>query len=146
VNRAVAEKAMAVKADELIRKPFQPQELILRVKNLLNPIGANSPAANSRASANPLSSLFSTPGGSTGNVTISPERATAAPPAPSFSGFPSAAHAVLSRPAAPAEIQKLRNEVLRLELLVKKLQAGLEAEHQYCVALEAHIKTLQESA
>ncbi|MGH9706090.1 MAG: response regulator, partial [Candidatus Acidiferrales bacterium] len=42
VNRAVAEKAMAVKADELIRKPFQPQELILRVKNLLNPIGANS--------------------------------------------------------------------------------------------------------
>ena len=33
VNRAVAEKAMAVRADELIRKPFQPQELILRVKN-----------------------------------------------------------------------------------------------------------------
>ena len=28
VNRTVAEKATAVKADELIRKPFQPQDLI----------------------------------------------------------------------------------------------------------------------
>ncbi len=148
VNRAVAEKAMAVKADELIRKPFQPQELILRVKNLLNPIGASSAAGHARASANPLSSLFSSAGGSTASVPVSAERATAAPPTPSFSGFPSAAPAGLPRAAAaaPAEIQKLRNEVLRLELLIKKLQAGLEAEHQYCVALEAHIKTLQEFA
>ena len=37
VNRTVAEKAMAVKADELVRKPFQPQDLIQRVKNLLYP-------------------------------------------------------------------------------------------------------------
>src|ERR1700691_1878410 len=37
VNRTVAEKAMQVKADELIRKPFQPQDLIARVKSLLNP-------------------------------------------------------------------------------------------------------------
>jgi CheY-like chemotaxis protein len=35
VNRNVAEKAFAVKADELIRKPFQPQDLIARVKQLL---------------------------------------------------------------------------------------------------------------
>ena len=28
VNRAVAEKAFAVRADELLRKPFQPQDLI----------------------------------------------------------------------------------------------------------------------
>src|SRR6202045_3872414 len=40
VNRGVAEKAMAVKADELLRKPFQPQDLIARVKSLLNPAGA----------------------------------------------------------------------------------------------------------
>src|SRR5256885_4473423 len=33
VNRAVAEKAFAVKADELLRKPFQPQDLIARVKH-----------------------------------------------------------------------------------------------------------------
>ncbi|MGB8459077.1 MAG: response regulator, partial [Candidatus Acidiferrum sp.] len=32
VNKSVADKAVAVKADELIRKPFQPQELIGRVK------------------------------------------------------------------------------------------------------------------
>src|SRR5580704_12054008 len=37
VNRSVAERATAVKADELIRKPFQPQDLIARVKNLLHP-------------------------------------------------------------------------------------------------------------
>src|SRR5438477_8467762 len=37
VNRAVAEKAFSVKADELIRKPFQPQDLITRVKHLLYP-------------------------------------------------------------------------------------------------------------
>jgi len=51
------------------------------------------------------------------------------------------------RPAAPAgaDIQRLRNEILRLELLVKKLQAELEAEHQYCAALEAHFKNLQGS-
>src|SRR5215471_3744528 len=35
VNRAVAEKAFAVKADELLRKPFQPQDLMARVKQLL---------------------------------------------------------------------------------------------------------------
>src|SRR5436305_11925608 len=32
VNRAVAEKAFSVKADELIRKPFQPQDRITSVK------------------------------------------------------------------------------------------------------------------
>src|SRR6266403_5124561 len=35
VNKSVADKAVSVKADELIRKPFQPQELIGRVKSLL---------------------------------------------------------------------------------------------------------------
>src|SRR5437868_14951782 len=34
VNRAVADKAFSVKADELIRKPFQPQDLITRVRHL----------------------------------------------------------------------------------------------------------------
>ena len=35
VNKQVAEKAFSVKADELIRKPFQPGDLIGRVKQLL---------------------------------------------------------------------------------------------------------------
>ena len=40
---------------------------------------------------------------------------------------------------------KLKLELMRLEGLVKKLQAELEAEREYSRALEAHIKTLQET-
>src|ERR1700737_2952609 len=72
VNKSVADKAVAVHADELIRKPFQPQELIGRVKALLNPKPANqAPSATNRpalpsipgisgapSSANSLSGLF----------------------------------------------------------------------------------------
>src|SRR5215813_10938800 len=41
VNKSVADKPVSVKADELIRKPFQPQELINRVKGLLEPKAAS---------------------------------------------------------------------------------------------------------
>src|SRR5258708_36872757 len=37
VNKTVADKTVAVKADELIRKPCQPQEFICREKSLLGP-------------------------------------------------------------------------------------------------------------
>ena len=68
-------------------------------------------------------------------VAPAPRAYAAAPAAP-----------VLRAPASPAaDSQKLRNEILRLELLVKKLQAELEAQKQYCNALEAHFKTLQET-
>ncbi len=61
VNRAVAEKAFSVKADELLRKPFQPQDLIARVKHLLNPGAAPTPGSASPASAAvALSSIFTT--------------------------------------------------------------------------------------
>src|SRR5690348_9047011 len=60
VNRAVAEKAFSVKADELIRKPFQPQDLITRVKHLLKSENeAAAPAAANAAAA--LSSIFAAP-------------------------------------------------------------------------------------
>src|SRR6202030_2316088 len=49
VNKTVADKAVSVQADELIRKPFQPQELIGRVKALLNP-KSSTPAASDRPS------------------------------------------------------------------------------------------------
>jgi DNA-binding response OmpR family regulator len=158
VNKSVAEKAMAVKADELIRKPFQPQELIARVKKLLNPNAPaviraeeseNVPSTAASGGSHVLSSLFGS--------------GTAQPPAPrAFASRSEAPVAVAPPPAAapwaqaptaspkaaaapPAELQKLRNEIRRLEMLVKKLQAELEAQHEYTSALEAHIKTLQES-
>jgi DNA-binding response OmpR family regulator len=59
VNKSVADKAVSVKADELIRKPFQPQELIARVKSLLEPKGsAPAPASERPGSSNALSNLF----------------------------------------------------------------------------------------
>lgn len=63
VNRAVAEKAFAVKADELIRKPFQPQDLINRVRHLLNPKAAvkQAPVAAATVASAALSSIFATP-------------------------------------------------------------------------------------
>jgi CheY-like chemotaxis protein len=153
VNRTVAEKAMAVKADELIRKPFQPQDLIARVKNLLNPKSAGSTLESSacdspeasRASLQTLSGLFSpapaapvaspvTPRAVSAPVVAAPKPIVAAPVDPPVRPAPTS-----------AESQKLRNEIRRLGLLVKKLQAELEAEHKYCEALEAHFKTLQES-
>ncbi|HXA78758.1 MAG TPA: response regulator [Candidatus Acidoferrales bacterium] len=157
VNRSVAEKAMAVKADELIRKPFQPQDLIARVKNLLNPKSAGSTLESSagdspepsRASLQTLSGLFS-PGPAAPVASPVTPRAVSAPvvaaPKPIVAApvDPPARLAPRSAPTS-AESQKLRNEIRRLELLVRKLQAELEAEHKYCEALEAHFKTLQES-
>jgi len=158
VNKAVAEKAMAVRADELVRKPFQPQELIARVKNLLAPkrsvvsVPDNAsvdPSAN-RSSANALANLFG-------------PKSTTAPSTASRFGTPSATMAVHSTAApvatipSPAarvpqtstststELTKLRAEIVRLELLVKKLEASLAAERQYSAALESHLKALQES-
>src|SRR5215510_1641777 len=59
VNKSVADKAVSVKADELIRKPFQPQELINRVKALLEPnSAAPAPSIDRGAATNALSSLF----------------------------------------------------------------------------------------
>src|SRR5882762_6319204 len=62
VNKSVADKAVAVGADELIRKPFQPQDLIARVRNFLEP-KAEKPAVHSAPAPRPssapsLSSLF----------------------------------------------------------------------------------------
>ena len=47
--------------------------------------------------------------------------------------------------SSSSDVQKLRLEVLRLEGLVKKLQSELQAEREYSGALEAHVKTLQDS-
>jgi twitching motility two-component system response regulator PilH len=222
VNRAVAERAFAVKADELLRKPFQPQDLISRVRNLLKSKGTPkvSPAAAANASA-VLSSIFSMaapsnprsvaapaidqtmgangtglsiamlespvadklrhqPGMSispafsvvvpdvdpllevpnvpakqspqTPSATINPATPVSSPAeAGAFRGPAVSAPAANGSPtngtakAPNGDLNRPRIEILRLEGLVRKLQAELQAEREYSKALEAHIKTLQES-
>ncbi|HET9837229.1 MAG TPA: response regulator [Candidatus Angelobacter sp.] len=168
VNRAVAERAFAVKADELLRKPFQPQDLIARVKHLLKPNGAPVPTPAAAANAAvALSSIFSAA------AAPIPPRSVPAPPQPvhqramAAAATPPVPHATpavpapaivaapLIAPPAPAngssakpatlnDAGKLKIEIMRLEGLVKKLQSELVAEREYSKALEAHIKTLQE--
>ncbi|MHB8412645.1 MAG: response regulator [Candidatus Acidiferrales bacterium] len=153
VNRTVAEKAIAVQADELIRKPFQPQELIARVKNLLNPKPAAVPPATPsgvpetpRPADNALSGIFAS--------SQAPSMANVPPPASIAlqrlfgPNHPVAAPSAPPRPngdASAAEVQKLRFEIQRFEMLIRKLQSELEAERQYVASLESHLKTLRES-
>ena len=187
VNRAVAEKAFAVKADELLRKPFQPQDLIARVKHLLKPNGvpAPTPAAAANAAV-ALSSIFSAAATApmpprsvpaTPPVQQRVAAAVAAPamplpvtataavptpqpvpvaiphaappasaPAPAAGNGNGASVAAAAAKAAPLnDAGKLKIEIMRLEGLVKKLQSELQAEREYSRALEAHVKTLQES-
>jgi CheY-like chemotaxis protein len=174
VNKSVADRAVAVHADELIRKPFQPNELIARVRTFLHPkapaVQAPPPVSVHAPALPPASSL--------GGIFAPPAppplpRAAARPPAPvppaaSESAWPRAlaeaftppqqqpppppqmpqrpVHAAAPlRPAATpaADIQKYRAEILRLELLIKKLQTELQIEREYTQTLEVHCRTLQ---
>jgi CheY-like chemotaxis protein len=159
VNKSVADKAVSVKADELIRKPFQPQELIGRVKSLLEPKSATpAPVVERSAPPNALSNLFSPP------APAAPRQVTPPPTAPATpeSAWPRAlaeafiprqpqqdphqsAGALPARPApTSADVQKLRVEIAHLDLLVKKLQTELQIERQYNQALETQIRSLTE--
>ncbi len=171
VNKSVADRAVAVQADELVRKPFQPQELIGRVRNLLNaskpvePLHLDQPVASAA-----LDSLFAPPAPRPLPVSAMPPTPPAiptAPPAhvesrPSDSIWPRALAEAFSqqtnapaqqpppqtappahRPAATAsDIHKLRAEISHLELLIKKLQTELQIERQYNQALELHVRAL----
>ena len=156
VNKSVADKAVTVKADELIRKPFQPQELISRVKALLEPKRAAEEAPQPKHDApSALSGLFAPQ-----PVAAAPSAsAPFAPPAPEGAWPRALTDAFTPRSTAPSvpapfapapqrpavsnvDLQKLRAEISRLELLVKKLQTELQIERQYNQALELHVRTL----
>ena len=165
VNKSVADKAVAVKADELIRKPFQPQELIGRVKSLLEPKPATDAVVERPGASSALTSLFAPP-----LAPPAPQRPLAPPPpagdqrttdsiwpralAEAFiaprPGDRAVAQQSLQQPGSPsgrpaptaADIQKLRSEIARLDLLVKKLQTEMQIERQYTQALELQIQTL----
>jgi DNA-binding response OmpR family regulator len=108
VNKSVADKAVSVGADELIRKPFQPQELIARVKSFLEPKSEqpatpSMPAPRSSSSAS-LSSLFAPPAAST-HVPLVPvahveTRAESAWPRALADAFTPQPHALSSVPPA----------------------------------------------
>jgi CheY-like chemotaxis protein len=165
VNKSVADRAVAVQADELVRKPFQPQELISRVKNL---IGHGTPALqqpSERPMAVPsLSSLFATPVAPrivppASPVYAAPPLAESRPadnvwPRALAEAFVQQGNAAASQTPSPSsnpaprvggtasDVQKLRVEISRLEILVKKLQTELQIERQYNQALELHVRTL----
>jgi len=171
VNKSVADKAVSVGADELIRKPFQPQDLIARVKAFLEPKSAQPatpviPAPRVPAPS-PLSSLFAPqppvpvqppkpaapipvaearpnspwPGALADAFVPSPH-SPHVPAAQQAAAPPSFAPAGVRPPASASDIQKLKTEISRLEILVKKLQTELQIERQYNQALEMHVKSL----
>ena len=177
VNRAVAERAFSAKADELLRKPFQPQDLIARVRHLLGLNRTAAAATGPSETAAALSAIFSgtaSPATTQISAAAMPKAAPAVPrpaapvvaPAASGNEFvvwpeteiapkpavvsPAPAPAPIAMAAAkPAngngsEMTKLKVEVLRLEGLVKKLQAELQAERDYSHNLETQMKTLQQ--
>jgi twitching motility two-component system response regulator PilH len=169
VNKSVADKAVAVQANELIRKPFQPQELIGRVKTLLGPKETSAPEPRDRASSYALQNLFAPPPVAIPTPPVSPVVPASPEPAwpralaeaftpllppfaassPRTSGEPQPVHppSHANQQAAPAspsssEIAKLRGEIARVELLVKKLQTELQLEREYNQALEQQIRNL----
>ena len=141
VNKEVAERAHEVKADELIRKPFHPQDLVARVKKLLNRAEpGQTPQPKKVEVVSPLSRFFE--GAAETFSKPSP------PPAPILAAQPAAPQVPVSstglRPSAgnAQDLLKLRIEVKRLESLVKKLQNDLASEREYCATLESQLQTL----
>lgn len=159
VNRAVAEKAFSVKADELIRKPFQPQDLITRVKHLLKSDASPAAPQTQANAANALSSIFSA---APANASAKPRSIAPAvtqpsssipvtptqePPSSAVSPLQSAGNGVNAKvgTSPSGDFSKLKMEIARLEGLVKKLQSELAAEREYVRSLEEHFKTAQQS-
>ena len=140
VNKSVADRAVAVRADELIRKPKRaPEEAPAPRLNAPSLSGLFAPAPPTPAYAAPPAHLPS-PSGDPAWPRALADAFTPRPPAPA------AAAPFAAPPQRPAptsvDMQKLRAEISRLELLIKKLQTELQIERQYNQALEVHVRTL----
>jgi twitching motility two-component system response regulator PilH len=113
VNKSVADKAVAVHADELIRKPFQPQELIGRVRTLLAPKEpAGTQATRERGNSNALQNLFA-PAPPVGPSPVLAAPTPAAPGTTSEPAWPRAlaeAFTPLLPPFAPNSVQQAHNQ------------------------------------
>ena len=145
VNKEVAERAHEVKADELIRKPFHPHDLVTRVKKLLDHTEPErAPAETNSAQPNPLTQLFERAANLSPQVVPAPRPSPAAGRQQPLS--PQAATSPLVTKQAPVagtqEIARLRAEIRRLEFLIKKLQTDLATEREYSAALETQLRTL----
>ena len=145
VNREVAERAHEVKADELIRKPFHPQELVTRVKKLLDRSEPQAaPPQMDPAQPNALTQLFERAASLTPQLFPAP-RPTPAVARPMPQAPPAATSPANAKPSPTApsqELLKLRAEIRRLESLIKKLQSDLTSEREYSAALESQLKSL----
>ena len=165
VNKTVADRAVAVQADELVRKPFQPQELIGRVRTLLQKANPVPPLLDQPSGASSLDSLFTpaqtsprVPPPAPAIVSVHASQPVFAEATPQQGAWPRALAEAFGAPANPlpvptappipratspvSDMQRLRAEISRLELLVKKLQTELHIERQYNQALELHVKSL----
>jgi CheY-like chemotaxis protein len=144
VNKEVAERAHEVKADELIRKPFHPHDLVERVKKLLDRSEPEQTSTQKDVEhSNPLTQLFERA------AKLSPQVPQAPRPAPSARALPQAVQAAAPPAVAkrtPAgssqDLLRLRAEIRRLESLIKKLQSDLASEREYSAALESQLRTL----
>jgi DNA-binding response OmpR family regulator len=145
VNKEVAERAHEVKADELIRKPFHPQDLVGRVKKLLDRSEPEpTPAQNDAGKPNPLTQLFERAANLSPHVPPAPRPAPAVthamPQIALTAAPPVVAHQTLA--GGSQETSKLRAEIRRLESLIKKLQSDLASEREYSASLESQLRSL----
>src|SRR5260221_208160 len=117
-----SERPMAVPSlSSLFAAPAAP-----RIVPPAAPMHAIPPAAESRPADNVWPRALAEAFVQQGNATAPQSSPSAAP-----------------RAAGTAtDIQKLRVEISRLEILVKKLQTELQIERQYNQALELHVRTL----
>jgi DNA-binding response OmpR family regulator len=145
VNKEVAERAHEVKADELIRKPFHPQDLVGRVKKLLDrsePV--QTPGQNDVGQSNPLTQFFERASSFSPQIPAVPRPAPAATHAMPQAAQIAAPPAIAAQTVAGSspEALKLRAEIRRLESLIKKLQSDLASEREYSASLESQLRSL----